>query len=120
MSEETAKVLANRLAQRRFVERLKADPERWESFKQKERRRQRIYYQQSPAYAERKRMRHNTRYARDPDFRKRSATRNATPEAKQRRRALQCLKRGNLKHLPTQVLIVLTRTSRLLKEIAET
>lgn len=112
--------LRNRLAQRRWRERLKADPERYEAYKREMRRRQRLYYQQNPEAAERKREWHRERYANDPEFRARSAARNSTPEHLQRRRALQCLKRGDLKHLPDQLRIVMRRAERLLNEIDET
>ena len=110
----------NRLAQQRWRERLRADPERYEEHKRKARRRQRIYVQQNQEYAERRLSQYKERYAADSDFRARSKARNSTPAELQRRRALQCLKRGDLKHLPDQLRIIKERAERLLKEIDET
>lgn len=120
MQDDDAKTMRNRLAQRRWRERIKADPEKYEALKRAARRWQRIYYQQNPDYAERKRAQHNKRYANDPEFRNRSAERNRTPHELQRRRALQCLTRGDTKYLPDQLQIIMRRAKRLLREISET
>lgn len=111
---------ANRAAQKRFRERVMADPDAWEAFKKKERRRQRLRYQQNASYAERKRAKHAARYVADPAFRERSAERNRTPENLARRRALQCLARNSATHLLKQLEILAERAKRLLLEIDET
>lgn len=110
---------ANALAQRRWRERLKADPDRHAAYKAKERRRMRLLQAQNEEYAERKRRQHAERYKNDPEFRARSAARNSTPSELQRRRALNCLRKGLSKHLPDQTRILTKRLERLLQQAAD-
>jgi hypothetical protein len=109
----------DRASQKRWRERLKADPERYESFKKKERRRIQLLQQQDPGYAERRRAQMRKRYHEDPTVRERAKQRQGTPEQRQRKRALKCLDSGLSAHLPDQITIVKERLERLLRHIEE-
>lgn len=111
---------ANRAAQKRWRERLMSDPEKYEAFKRKERRRNRLRYQQNPEYAERHQQLNRDRYHADPEVRERARKRREVPENRQRSRALRCLNKGLSAHLPDQLKIVKQRLERLLKQIDET
>lgn len=111
---------ADRGAQKRWRERLKADPVRYEAFKKKERRRNRLRQQQDPEYAERRRAQMRARYHENLIVRERAKQRRERPEQQQRSRALKCLNKGLSAHLPDQLKIVRERLERLLRELMET